>query len=1040
MRPSGIIGLFVRHPNAANLLMAALILLGAFSLTKLNKQFFPDIEIPKINVSIAWPGASAEDVEKNVINLLEPELRFLDNVEDMFSYAREGNGTISIEFNSKANMQKALSDVEAAVGRVTTLPDRSERPVISRITFFDSVASLIIHGPYSEAELKRYAKQIRDGLLDEGIERVDLEGTRDEEIWVEVGQSILRRLDLTVRDIADRFGQQSQDIPSGILEGEVDLQVRSKGLAETVETVGAIEVRSRANGEKIFMRDIATIEERFDREASQLLRNGEAAIRLDVRRAVTADTITVAETMRRYIDRIEPTLPADLKIEKYRVRSDRLTQRINLLLNNGLQGLVIVLIVLFIFLNARIAFWVAFGIPVAVMGTLAVMWATGQSINMISLFALILTLGIIVDDAIVVGEHTATLQSRGVDPYEAAERGALRMLAPVTAATLTTQAAFLPLILVQGRLGQFMIALPLVVVAVLIASLIESFLILPAHLRHTKAEKSKEWRLRRAFDSGFAAFRDNYFSRFAELCFNWRYTTVSVAIGLFILSVGFIAAGKVQFRFFPAPEAEIIYADIEFAAGTPRVQSKTSLKQIEDALRLVERRMAKKDERLVQATYTTLGVSGTLRGDNVARINVQLTPSEVRTVRTRPILRAWQRMAPKIPGVERITISARRGGPPGRDVDVQLIGATPAVLKQAALETRELIRPFPGVSGVSDDLPFGKQEIIIGLTSKGSALGFTTEIIGQQVRNALEGAIAKKFARADEEITVRVKEKNARGGMKILRELYLRSPAGLEVPLVEVASLRETAGFSIIQHRDGKPTVSVTADVDPRVSSGPQILEKLGETALPELAKKYGIQYRFKGRTEERQKSFADLTIGLWIALGLIYLILAWVLGNYTKPVIVMLIIPFGVVGAIFGHIIMGFPLTILSLFGLLGLSGILVNDSIILVIQINEHLEKGADLATAAIAGARDRLRAVLLTSLTTIGGLTPLLFEQSRQAQFLLPMAVTLVFGLAVATALVLILVPACLGIQNDLATLKNRIGRGLFARIEPSGGAKQ
>lgn len=1024
MKSTGIIGLFVRHPNAGNLLMVAMILFGVFSLTKLNKQFFPTIEIPKITISIAWPGASAEDAETNIINVLEPELRFLDNVEDMFSYAREGNALISIEFNARADMQKALSDIEAAVGRVTTLPNTSEKPVISRIAFFDSVASLIIHGPFDEATLKRHAKKIRDGLLDQGIERVTVEGARDEEIWVRVGQSVLRRLDLTVREIAAKFRQQSQDIPSGTLEGIVDKQVRSKGLAETLDSIGAIEVRSKTSGEKIYMRDIAIIEERFDRTGTRLLRNGEAAIRLQVMRAATSDTLAVANAMHKYLAKVEPTLPPGLKIDKYRVRSEFLVQRINLLLNNGFWGMIIVLIVLFIFLNARVAFWVAFGIPAAVMGTLGVMWLTGQSINMISLFALILTLGIIVDDAIVVGEHTATLQSQGVDPFEAAERGARRMLAPVVAATLTTQAAFLPLLMVQGRMGQFFIALPMVVLAVLTASLIESFLILPAHLRHTKVNKGRPWRARQIFDKGFHTLRDVYFRKFAQTCFAWRYTTIAVAIALFILSIGMVVGGKIQFRFFPAPESEIIYAGVEFGAGTPRKQAIAAIKLLEASLAKVEQRLSRGKEKLIVSTFTTLGKSGLLRGDNVARINVELTSSEQRSVRTRAFIRMWRRMAPKIPGAERLTISARRGGPPGRDVDVQLIGKSPRILKQAALEVRELVQPFPGVSGVSDDLPFGKQEIIISLSARGAALGFTTELIGQQVRNAIEGEIARRFSRGDEEITVRVKADNPNGGMKNLRNLHLRSPSGREVPLTEVANLTEKQGFSVIQHRDGKPTVSVTADVDPKISSGPQVLEALAKSKLPDIARKYGITYKFKGRTEERQKSFSDLIIGLWIALGLIYLIIAWVLGSYAKPIVVMLIIPFGVVGAIFGHMIMGFPLTILSLFGLLGLAGILVNDSIILVIRIEERLKEGEDLASAAIAGAQDRMRAVLLTSLTTVGGLTPLLFETSRQAQFLLPMAVSLVFGLAAGTALVLILVPACLGIQDDISKWKARV----------------
>lgn len=1025
MTPNGLISLFARHRNAGNLLMIMMIIGGLFAITKLNRQFFPDIEIPIISITIDWPGASAEDVEAQIINVVEPELRFLDGVEDMFSYAREGAASISIEFSSSADMQKALSDAEAALGRITTLPVEAERPVVARRAFFDTVASLIIHGPFDEVTLKEHAKKIRDGLLDAGIERVEVEGSRSEEIWVSVGQSILRRLDLTVRDIAQRFAQHSQDVPSGVLEGPVDLQVRSKGVAETVSTIGNIELRSRANGNKIHLRDVAVITDQFNRNDAQLLRNGKPAIRLDVMRAASADTLTVARIMHSYVDKVAATLPPGLKVEKYRVRSERLVQRIWLLINNGLQGLAIVLVVLFVFLNARIAFWVAFGIPAAVTGTLAIMWMTGQSINMISLFALILTLGIIVDDAIVVGEHTATLQGRGIDPQEAAERGALKMLAPVTAATLTTQAAFFPLMLVEGRLGQFMIALPLVVVAVLAASLIESFLVLPAHLRHTRMKGRREWRPRMVFDRGFKAFRDNYFKRFARICFDWRYTTVAVATGLFVLSIGMIEGGRLKFRFFPAPEAEIIYADIEFGAGIPRIDAKDAIGRIEQSLETVERTLGKSREKLFVSTYTTLGQAGQLRGDNVARINVELSPSETRTVRTRAIVAAWQRSIPKIAGVEAVSVTARTGGPPGRDVDVQLIGEDSTKLKRAAMELRDLIEPYPGVNAVSDDLPYGKQEIVIALTPKGAAYGFTTEMIGQQVRNALEGTISKRFARGDEEITVRVKESHLQGGMRVLRELHLRSSDGREVPLVEIARLTEKAGFSVIQHRDGKPTVSVTADVDLRQNSGPEILADLAKTKLPELARKHGITYKFRGRTEERRESFSDLRLGLFMALGMIYLILAWVLGHYTRPIVVMLIIPFGVVGAIWGHVLMGFPLTIMSLFGLLGLAGILVNDSVILVIQVDDYLtDTKMTIGDAAVQGAQDRFRAVLLTSLTTIGGLIPLLFEQSRQAQFLLPMAITLVFGLAVATALVLILVPAALGIQEDISRARKRL----------------
>ncbi len=1018
-KTNGAVKFFTHHRNASNLLMIMLVLSGMFALTKLKVQFFPSVEIPVISVSVVWPGASPEDIEKSILKSLEPELRYTDGLSEFSSFAREGIASIVMEFEGGTNMQSALSDVESAVNNVTTLPEESERPIIQHHKFYEDVASLSISGPYSELALKSYARKIRDGLLEAGIDQVNYTGFRDEEIWVTVRPEELRRLNLTVADIAAKIGEISQDLPSGTLDGVIDKQIRSIGQAEDTMAVSQIEIKSLPGGEKIYLRDIATIETRFDKTAPISFQGTAKAIGLEVRRALAADTLEVAEILNKYLEKTLPTLPPDLKVVKYDVAADAVSDRIGLLLKNGAGGLILVLIILFVFLNARIAFWVAVGIPVSVMATLGIMYVTGQTINMISLFALILTLGIIVDDAIVVGEHTATCWERGDPALAAAERGATRMLAPVVAATLTTQAAFLPLFLIGGIIGDIIAALPAVVIAVLIASLIECFFILPGHLRHTLSRmSSKPGRFRVSFDKGFKSFRDRGFGRLSELSFRWRYTTVATAIGILIISIGVMVSGRVTFQFFPTPEPEVILADVVFVSGTPREVTAEALGRIEASLTRVADKLAPDGEILVATTYSTLGTSGQSRGDNFARIKVQLTRAEQRSIRTNKIIEEWRKAVPQIPGVERLSITGRRGGPPGRDIDIQLSGGNPAVLKKAALELRELLGRYPGVSGIADDLPYGKQEIVLEITPRGSALGFTTQSVGRQVRNAFEGAIAKRFARGDEEITIRVLEDNIGTGGQSLRELYIRSPQGIEVPLTEVVNLRDKAGFSLIQRKEGKTSVSVTADIDADVTTSIVVEAALKAQGLKEIAAKYGIDFSFKGKSEERNETFGDLFIGVILALIFMYIILAWMFGSYIKPVIVMLVIPFGLVGAIFGHLIMGFPMTILSFFGLLGLSGILVNDSIILVVQVDKRLSEGEALATAAPGGARDRLRAVLLTSLTTIGGLTPLLFEKSLQAQFLLPMAITLVFGLALATALVLILVPAVLGIQNDIA----------------------
>ena len=1029
----GLIRLFVHHPTASNLLMMAMIVIGLFSLAKLNTQFFPTLEIPAINVSVVWPGASAEDVEENILDALEPELRFLDGIDEIRSVAREGGGTVTLEFKPETDMQKAQSDVEQGVDGVTTLPEDSEEPVVTRISFFEPVAKISVSGPFTEKELKTYAKQVRDGLLAAGIDKVTFSGARDEEIWVSIAERELRRLELSLGDIANRIRDETRDLPSGILEGSIEMQLRSRAERKTPETIGAIEVKSGRTGEKIRLRDISDVSTRFERDQGIGQQAGGQAIELNVQRGLSADTLKTMESMFTYMAGVKETLPKELKVSVYDVRGKLVQQRLGILIKNGLQGLVLVLVILFIFLDARVAFWVAAGIPVALTATLAVMWASGQSINMVSMFALIMMIGIIVDDAIVVGEHTATRQQLGDTRLEASERGATRMLLPVLAATLTTQAAFFPIFLIRDELGKIMSAIPLVVFAVLIASLIECFLILPGHLRHGFGKIKRDGnKFRKAFDNTLDAFRNGPYRRFVEIAFHWRYTTVAFTFGMLIFCIGLIAGERLRIGFFPSPEAENITASVVFGPGLPRKEQRGALNRIEESLRIAENELGGEGESepLVVNAFTILGVAGRSRGENLAEIKVQLTPSEERTVRTPTIASEWRNRLPAIPGVEKITITKRQGGPPGRDVDIQLQDAPVVSLKAAALELRKALSTFPGLSAINDDLPYGRQELILEVTPRGTALGFTSENVGTQVRNAFEGAIATRFARGDEEITVRVKRFQEVPGPYALQQLYLRSPEGNRVPLSEVVTIREQTGFSVIQRVDGLRTVAVTGDIDEKITSLPAVLDKLEEKALPELKDKYKLSYAFKGKAEERANSFADLKAGAMMSLIIIYIILAWVFESYFKPFAVMAIIPFGVVGAILGHVIMGFDqLTMISMIGLLGLSGILVNDSIILVMQVQRRQADGDCLEDAAIGGSQDRLRAVLLTSLTTIGGLTPLLFETSLQAQFLIPMAVTMVFGLAAATILVLILVPSLIGIGGDIARLflglKSRAG---------------
>lgn len=1025
-RPSGVLGFFVMHRNAANLLMGMLVVAGFFALARLNTQFFPNTDIPLISITVAWPGASAEDVEGNVIEAIEPEVRFLDGVDKVQSYARESVAQIVLEFAANADMQKALSDIEQAVASVTTLPEDSERPVISRTILYESVAALAISGPFTETALRAYAKDIRDVLLNSGIDRVVMQGVRSPELVVEISEADLRRLDLSVADVASRIRQVSQDLPSGTMEGLQQKQLRSMGLATDAESLGAIEIKSLAAGEKVKLQDIATIRDGFDETEPTGLRGDNLAIKLDIQRATTADTLVVQSRVEKALESLRPTLPPTLEVELFDVQADLVMDRVMLLVKNGIGGLVLVLAILFVFLNARIAFWVSAGIPVAMMATLAVMLGTGQSINMISLFALIMTIGIIVDDAIVVGEHATTLRERGYQPAVAAYLGAKRMFGPVLAAVLTTVAAFSPILLIGDVIGQMLSAMPMVVIAVMAASVVECFLVLPGHMRHALEGDMTHSRFHKWFNRHFANFRDGSFRRFVTLAYDNRYTTVALSLAALIVCVGLMTSGRVGFQFFPTAEGDTINATVVFSSGTSRETTQAALNKVDAALRRAELKLTGAPDSLVQMSYGTIGQTGgsfsATSGDNRGSLSVELVASELRDVRTKEMIAAWREELPALPGIERIALTEQRGGPPGRDLDIRLTGGTPRDLKAAALEVRDLLSSFIGVSDVEDDLPYGKDELLLEVSPRGAALGFTTEDVGRQVRNAFEGAIAKRFARDEEEITVRVQLPEAEQS-RGLENLFLRTSSGGEVPLTEVVTVREQSGFSRLRREDGERFVSIVAEVDATETNSNTVIQQLRAQGLPEIAAKYNLEFSFGGRAEEQADAFADLGLGAQIALVAIYIILAWVFASYARPIVVMSIIPFGLVGAVLGHLVMGFDLTLLSFVALLGLAGILVNDSIILVDQIDNRLEEGDDVRDAVVGGVQDRLRAVLLTSLTTVGGLLPLLFETSLQAQFLLPMAITLAFGLATATFLVLLVVPAILGIQEDARSLIGR-----------------
>ena len=1048
MRASPFIEFFIRHKTASNLLMVLMLVVGLVSLDRLNRQFFPNFDVEVVAVAVVWTGATAEDIDANIVQVVEPELRVINNVKKVESSSHEGLASVTVEFEFGTDMKQALADVETAVGQVD-LPEESEKPKIVRGEFYDTISKLVLSGPFSLEAMRVVAKSIKEDLQRLGVDKVVIRGLPDEVIRIEISEAELARLGMSLNDIAASIEQTSLDVPAGrFADGAFTL--RSLGLLKTAEQYRSVEVLIRPDGSRVTLGDIATITEGVEEPYVAISRDGATAVEIEFQRGKVNDSLDMNAIIQDWLEEYRRNAPESLTIEQYDIQANLIRERISLLLTNGAGGLLLVVGVLFAFLSVRVAFWVALGIPVAFMATFAVMLAMGQSINMISLFGLIMALGIVVDDAIVIGEHTEHLQRRrGLPIAEAAAVAATRMGPPVVCAMLTTTVAFLPLFTVKGIIGEIISAIPLVVVAVLIASLLEVFFILPAHLAHSGGRQAEPGWFRQRFDSGFEHFRDNLFRRFLTFSLRWRLATLATALAMLIISIGMMASGRVHFVFFTSPEADIAFGNIVMAPGTPRRQTGAMLEEVERALKVAEASLTDGEGGLVKIFVSSLGRTnndnpeeqGTGASDILAGVVVELVTADSRSVRMRDFVNTWRAEVRPLPGLDRLTIRAPVGGPPGRDIDIRLMGDDLNVLKQAANELIRITETVPSADAIADDLSYGAEERIIRLTPLGRSLGFTVAQVGRQLRSALDGAVALRFPRGDEEVTVRLTLPDEEVGSDSIGSLRLIIPgaaAGTNrfVQLSDIATVENRLGFSVVRRQDGFREVAITGDLDTEVMNSAGAIEVLMRSGLPELAEKYGLRYRFDGRNTESAETFADMGAGAGIALVCMYIILAWVFSSWLLPFAVMIMIPFALIGAVFGHWFMGLALTILSMFALIALAGIVVNNSIILVTTIERRLEEGGgDRIAAIIDGTVDRLRPVLLTSVTTISGLSTLMFERSLQAQFLIPMATTIVFGLAVTTMLVLFVVPSALAVGEDMRSSYTALRKALLGRIRPA-----
>ncbi|QDY68570.1 efflux RND transporter permease subunit [Qingshengfaniella alkalisoli] len=1048
----GLLGYFTQHRTASNLLLIVLVILGLAAAPQMRAQYFPDIVTDDIRVSVAWDGAGPEDVDRALIGPMLPVLQAVEGVQETETRATEGSARIELEFEPGWDMARAQQDVETALDTVTDLPEDADAPSVARRAWRDSVTDVVISGPAGVDQLARFADEFVAELFDAGVTRTTIQGVADPETEVIVQTRDMIRYDVTMSDIADAIASAAESNPAGEIES-ANARLRSGVARRSADEIEAIVLRTYADGSSLTVGDVAQINPTsVDRDRAYYVGDN-PAVAINVARSATGDAIKLQRAVEDVADKFQQTLPPDVTVDLIRTRAEQISARLNILIENGLQGLVLVLGLLFLFLNARIAFWVAAGIPVSMLTAIAIMYGFGISLNMISLFGLIITLGIVVDDAIVVGEHADFRARRLGEPAPvAAERAARHMALPVVCATLTTVIAFFGLTVIEGGFGAMIKDIPVTVIAVLLASLVECFLILPNHLKHAVAHTAKEhwydWPSRQV-NRGFRWFRDNVFRRFIELVLAMRYPVIAGAMVVLASQAALFIKGDVQWRFFDSPEQGSISGNFAMAPGATREDSIAQMRELQRAAEAVAARY-EEEFGLNPLTYMLTQIGGTsgrgLAGEDtkeafqLGSVAIELIDADLRPYSSFAFVEALQQEARNHPLAETVSFRGWRSGPGGDALDVKLYGASSERLKDAAEGLKSALAGFPEVSALEDSMAYDKEEFIVELSPQGQLLGFTIDEVGRELRYRLNGVEAVTYPDGTRTGRILVDLPDEEKTADFLEQAMLRAPSGQYVPLADLVTVERESGFSTIRRENGLRVITVTGDIsddDPQRAN--EILTTMRDTILPRIESEYQVGWQLGGLSEQERDFLSDASRGLTLCMLGIFLTLAWMFSSWTRPLAIMAIIPFGCVGAIWGHYAWGLPMSMFSIVGLIGMTGIIVNDSIVLIATVDEYA-KNRPLRAAVRDAVCDRLRPVMLTTMTTVLGLGPLMYESSQQAQFLKPTVVTLVYGLAFGMLLVLIAVPAMLIVGRDMAQSLRAARRSLGAgrRAGPAFGA--
>ncbi len=1012
----GAIAWMTRHSVAPNLLLIFLVLGGLITALRIKQEIFPEFELDLVTATVRYPGASPEEVEQGIILAIEEGIRGIDGVKEIRSVAREGSGTVTAELQPRVNRQRIYQEIQQEVNRITTFPESAEQPEVVLVTNKRRVLDVILYGDADEWVLRVLAEQVRDRILDGGeVTQIDLEPDRIFEVSVEVPQENLRAYNLTLNEIAARIRTASVEIPGGSIRtdaGEVLLRMRER--RDWAREFSEIPVITADDGTQLLIRDIGVVKDAFAETYEFLTYNGQPAVNLEIFRIGDQTPTGVSQAVKTKLEEIQPDLPPGVNLEIRRDRSDIYRQRLQLLTKNGLLGLTLVLIILTIFLDYKLAFWVTVGIVVSFIGAMIFLPPMDVTINMISMFAFIVALGIVVDDAIVVGENVFEYRRVGKDCVSTAIRGTQDVAIPVTYSILTNLAAFAPLLFIPGTMGKVWRVVPLVVSAVFIVSLFESLFVLPAHLAHVKKENAT--RLGRAVhrvQDRLSAFIsrsiENIFGPLLDLALKARYLTVSISLAVLAVVVGYVASGRLGFQMAPRVEADFSVVTAMLPYGSPLA----SLEEVSD--RIVGAVQEVADEN--GGHQLMRGVRSSIRQNQVFVV-AYMTDPDVRPMNTFEFTEKWRKQVGFIPGLESIRFQADRGGPgSGPSLTIELAHWDIPTLDRAGTELAEALAQFSNVSDIDDGYTPGKQQYDFQMTPEGRSLGLTAAEVARQLRSSFYGAESLRQQRGRNEIRVMVRlPKVARVSLHDLESFIVRTPAGADVPLHQVATVQSGRAYTTIDRRNSRRTIQVTADVTPE-SETDQVLANLSETVLPMLVRDNpGLSYSFQGKQEDMREILAALRNGFIVALLVIYVLLGIPFRSYFQPLIVMLSIPFGIVGAVIGHLIMGYSLSVVSVMGIIALAGVVVNGALILIEYANRQREYGMNVHDAIHAAGVRRFRPILLTTITTFGGLAPMIFETSRQARFMIPMALSLGYGIVFATAITLVIIPCLYLVLDD------------------------